>query len=79
MISKDALTRSLRDASDLEEGIMGFLTRYVDRHFDWSGFPPDRIAEVKRMIHKIVLDSSEHKRLVEELLEWISGRRENEF
>lgn len=79
MIGKEELTSLLRDASDLEEGIMGFLTKYVEEYFDWSGFPPDRVSEAKGLIQKMRLDSERHNRTVEELISWISERRENEF
>ena len=79
MISKSELTRLLRDASDMEEGIMGFLTKYVEEYFDWSGFPPERVNEAKAMIRKMREDSDRHNRMVEDLLQWISERREDEF
>ena len=79
MISKDELTKLLRDASDLEEGIMGFLTKYVEEYFDWTGFPPGKVSEAKELIHRMSKDSDKHKRMVEDLLQWISERRENEF
>ena len=79
MISKSELTRLLRDASDLEEGIMGFLTKYFERYFDWKDFPPDDIDETKRMLKRMREDSARHNRMVEELLAWVSERREDEF
>jgi hypothetical protein len=79
MISKDELTRLLRDASDLEEGVMGFLTKYVEEYFDWTGFPPGKVSEAKGLIRKMREDSERHNRMVEDLLQWISERRENEF
>jgi rubrerythrin len=79
MISKSELTRLLRDASDLEEGIMGFLTKYFERYFDWKDFPRDKIDETKKMLKKMREDSDRHNRMVEELLAWVSERRENEF
>jgi hypothetical protein len=79
MITKDELTRLLRDASDLEEGIVGFLTKYVEEYFDWSGLPPDRVAEAKRLIQRMKDDSERHNKIVEGLISWISERGENEF
>ena len=79
MIGKEELTSLLRDVSDLEEGAMGFLTRYVEEYFDWSGLPPDKVATVKRLIQRMRGDSERHNRVVEELISWISERRENEF
>ena len=79
MIGKKELTSLLRDASDLEKGIMDFLTKYVEEYFDWSGFPPDRVAEAKRLIQRMREDSERHNRVVEGLIEWISERGENEF
>jgi hypothetical protein len=78
-ISKEELTRLLRDASDLEEGIMGFLTKYVEEYFDWTGFPPDKVKEAKGLISRIRTDSESHNRVVEDLITWVSNRRENEF
>jgi hypothetical protein len=79
MIGKDELTRLLRDASDLEEGVMGFLTKYVEEYFDWSGFPQDRVSEAKGFIKRMRADSERHSSMVEGLISWISERRENEF
>jgi rubrerythrin len=73
------LTRLLRDASDLEEGIMGFLTKYVEEYFDWTEFPPDKVGEAKKLIARIKTDSERHNRIVEDLITWVSDRRENEF
>lgn len=79
MIGKDEITRLLRDASDLEEGVMGFLTKYVEEYFDWSGFPSDRVSEAKGLIQRMRADSERHNRKVEGLISWISERRENEL
>jgi rubrerythrin len=79
MINKSELTRLLRDASDLEEGVMGFLTKYLEKYFDWTGFPEDKVAEAKNLIDRMRTDSEKHNRVVEELLAWISGRGEDEF
>lgn len=78
-ISKGELTRLLRDASDLEEGIMDFLTKYVEEYFDWTGFPPDKVEEAKGLIKRMRTDSERHNRIVESLITWVSDRRENEF
>ncbi len=79
MIGKDEITRLLRDASDLENGIVGFLTKYVEEYFDWSGFPLDRVSEAKGFIQRMRADSERHNRTVEGLISWISERRENEL
>ena len=79
MISKQDLTRMLRDASDLEEGIMGYLTDFMRLYFDWSVFPEDKAREIKGMLDRMRSDSQKHFRMVENLLAWISGRREDEL
>jgi rubrerythrin len=79
MISKDELTRMLRDASDLEEASMGFFTGFVEKYFDWTGFPSDKVSEAKKLIEKLRTDSEKHNKIVENLLVWISERGENEF
>jgi rubrerythrin len=79
MITKDELTRMLRDASDLEEGIMEFLTKFVERYFDWRGLPPDKVSAAKMLIEKLRTDSERHNKIVEDIITWVSGRKENEF
>ena len=79
MISKDELTKMLRDASDLEEASMGFFTDFVEKYFDWTGFPPDKVADAKKLIEKLRVDSEKHNKIIENLIPWISGRKENEF
>jgi rubrerythrin len=79
MMSKQELTRMLRDASDLEEGVIGFLTDYIRLYFDWSGFPKDTVTEIKGMLDRIRSDSERHYRMVENLLTWVSDRGEDEF
>jgi len=79
MISKDRLTSMLRDACDLEEGSMEFLTTFVERYFDWTGVPPDKVSSAKKLIEKLRTDSEKHNKAVEDMITWISERRENEF
>ena len=78
-MSKPDLTRALRDASDLEESVMEFLTRFVQLYFDWSGFPPEKVKEAKKMIERMNIESDKHAKLIEDMLSWISERSEDEF
>ena len=78
-MSKDELTRALRDASDLEESVMGFLTKFVELYFDWSGFPPEKVKTAKKLIRKMNVDSEKHDKMIEDMLTWVSDRRDNEF
>lgn len=78
-MSKEELTRALRDASDLEESVMGFLTRFVEMYFDWSGFPQEKVRTAKELIRKMNADSEKHDKMIESMLSWVSERRENEF
>ena len=79
MISKDVLTKLLRDASDLEEGYMEFLTEYTRKYFDWTGYDPDKVATAKKLIDRLNKDSDRHNRVIEDILAWVSGRKENGF
>ena len=79
MITKQELTGMLRDASDLEEGIMEFLTTFVEKYFDWTGLPPDKVSASKKLIEKLRTDSERHNKIVEDIITWVSGRKENGF
>ncbi len=79
MINKAKLTRLLRDASDLEEGYMEFLTGYIEKYFDWTGYDPEKVKTVRKLLEKLRTESERHKRVLEDILEWVSGRKENEF
>ncbi len=79
MISKEEFARLLRDASDLEEGYMEFLTSYVEKYFDWTGYDPKKVEDAKNLIEKLRVESERHNRVVENILTYISGRKENGF
>ena len=79
MIGKSEFTRLLRDASDMEESYMGFLTEFVERYFDWTGFPPEKVSTAKSLIERLRVESEAHNKVIENLLVWISGRKEDEF
>lgn len=79
MMGKKELTTMLRAASDLEEGVMGYLTKYLEEYHDWSGFPSEKVAAVKKMIARMRKDSERHNRIAENLMSWVSWREENEF
>ena len=79
MISKKEFTELLRDACDLEEGYMHFLTGYTQKYFDWSGYEQMKVMEAKRLLERLVKESERHKRMCEDMIIWVSGRKEDEF
>lgn len=79
MIRKDKLLRALRDASDLEEGYMEFLTKFVERYFDWTGYDPEKVATAKKLLEKLRKDSDRHNKVVEDIMTWVSDRGEDGF
>ena len=79
MISKERLLRVLRDASDLEEGYMEFLTEFVEKYFDWSGYDHERVATAKKLLGKLRTDSERHNRVVEDIMSWVADRDEDGF
>ena len=79
MISKEKLTRLLRDACDLEEGYMQFLTDYAQKYFDWTGCDHTKVSEAKGFLEKLAKESEGHRRVTEDMLTWISDRREDAF
>ena len=79
MISKEKLLRFLRDASDLEEGYMEFMTEFIEKYFDWEGFDPEKVKTAKKLFEKLRKESEKHNKMVEDMMMWISGRSENGF
>jgi rubrerythrin len=79
MITKQDLTHLLRDACDLEEGYMRFLTDYTQKYFDWTGFEHMKVMEAKRLLERLAKESERHKRMCEDMISWVSERKEDEF
>ena len=58
---------------------MHFLVDYTQKYFDWTGFEHMKVAEAKRLLERLVVESERHKRMCEDMMDWVSGRKENEF
>ncbi len=76
---KEKLVKTLLNASELEESHSSVITKFFIEDFDWSGYDQEKVARVKDILLLIKKQTSEHNKILNDLIAYLDKSDKNEF
>ena len=73
------LIKPLLTASELEESHSNDIANFFIKNFDWSGIEKEKVERVKTMLKLIRVQTSEHERILNELVRKIQSSDKDDF
>ncbi len=78
-MKKQRLIKTLLTASQLEESHSNDIANFFIENFDWSGIEKEKVERVKAMLKFIRVQTSEHERILNELVGKIQSSDKDDF
>jgi hypothetical protein len=77
-MQKQELIRTLMSAIELEENHSQFVVRFFLENFDWQKVDEEKVERVKKILETIRSQTSNHERMLNEIIEYVNQSGENE-
>ena len=77
-MKKDELASFLANASGLEETHSKFVTKFFLEDFDWGAVEKEKVERVKKILYTIEKQTSNHAKMLKDMMEKLEEMSENE-